>query len=87
MSSNISGIVAILFMDRLETIALSSHLSIRRYVEDIYLQTTGEEMEDQFHYTMSNLHPKLKFEIEKPKITPNGLSLSPKTAKALLNFI
>ena len=59
--------------------ALSSHLSIspyRRYVDDIYLQTTGEEMADQFHYTMNNLHPKLKFEIEKPEITPNGFSLS-----------
>ena len=79
MGSNISGILAILFMDRLETIALSSHLSIspyRRYVDDIYLQTTGEEMADQFHYTMNNLHPKLKFEIEKPEIAPNILSLS-----------
>jgi len=66
-------------MDRLETIVLSSHLSIspyRRYVDDIYLQTTGEEMADQFLYTMNNLHPKLKFEIEKPEITPNGPSLS-----------
>jgi len=33
-------------------------------------------MADQFHYTMNNLHPKLKFETEKPEITPNGLSLS-----------
>ena len=79
MGCNISGILVILFMDILETIALSSHLSIspyRRYVDDIYLQTTGEEMADQFHYTMNNLQPKLKFEIEKPEITPNGFSLS-----------
>ena len=79
MGSNISGILAILFMNRLETIALSSHLSIipyRSYVDDIYLQTTGVGMADQFHYTMNNLHPKLKFEIEKPEITPNGFSLS-----------
>ena len=79
MGSRISGILAILFMDRLETIALSSHLSIspyRRYVDDIYLQTTDEEMADQFHHTMNKLHPKLKFEIEKPETTPNGLSLS-----------
>ena len=33
-------------------------------------------MADQFHYTMNNLHPKLKFEIKKPEITPNGFSLS-----------
>ena len=61
-------------MDRLESIALSSHLSIspyRRSVNDIFRQTTGEEMADQFHHTMNNLHPKLKFEIEKPEITPN----------------
>lgn len=79
MGSNISAILAILFMDRLETIALSSHLSIRpykRYVDDIYLQTTCEDMADQFHSTMNNLHPKLKFEIEKPEITPSGHSLS-----------
>ena len=69
-------------MDRLETIALSPQLSIRpfrRYVDEIYLQTTGKEMADQFHYTMNNLHPrhpKLKYEIQKPEITPNGLSLS-----------
>ena len=53
MGCNISGILAILFMDRLETIALSSHLSIsphRRCVHDLYLQTTGEEMADQFHH-------------------------------------
>ena len=46
MGSSISGILAILFMDRLETNALPSHLSIspyKRYVDDIYFQTTGEE--------------------------------------------
>ena len=60
-------------------VALSSHLSIcpyRRYVDNINLQTTGEEMTDRFHHTMNSLHPKLKFEIEKPETTPNGLSLS-----------
>ena len=83
MGSNISAILVILFMDRLQTIAPFSHLSIspyKRYVDDIYLQTTSEDMADQFHSTMYNLHPKLKFEIEKPEITPNGHSLS------LLNF-
>ena len=79
MRSNISAILAILFMDKLETSALSSHLSIspyKRYVDNIYLQTTSEHMADQFHSTINNLHPKLKFEIEKPEITPNGHSLS-----------
>ena len=78
MGSSISGILAILFMDKLETIALS-HLSISpywRYVDNIYLQTTGEEVADRFHHTMNSLHPKLKYEIEKPETTPNGLSLT-----------
>ena len=41
-------------MDRLETIALSSHLSIspyKKYVDDNNLQTTCEDMTDQFHST------------------------------------
>jgi len=33
-------------------------------------------MADQFHHTMNDLHPKIKFEIEKPETTPNGLSLT-----------
>ena len=33
-------------------------------------------MADQFHHTMNNLHPKLKFDFEKPETTPDGLSLS-----------
>ena len=31
-----------------------------------------KKLEDQFHHMMSNLHPQLKFEIEKPEIAPNG---------------
>ena len=49
MGSSISGILAILFMDKLDTINLSSHLMIspyKRYVDDIYLQTTNEETAD-----------------------------------------
>ena len=33
-------------------------------------------MADQFHHTINHLHPKLKFKLEKPETTPNGLSLS-----------
>ena len=57
MGSNISGILAIL---KLETIALSSQLLIspyKRYVDDIYIQTTNEEMANQFHHIMNNQHP------------------------------
>ena len=67
LGSNISGILDILFMERLETFALSSHL----YVDDIYLQTTGEEMADH-----STIQWTIRNEIEKPEITPSGLSLS-----------
>ena len=98
MGSSISGILAILFTDKLETIALSSDLLInpyKRYVDDIYLQMTNEERANQFHHTVYNLHPKL-FEIEEPEVTPNGLSLCecrysisklpyPRIAKALSN--
>ena len=79
MGSSISGILAIIFMDRLETITLSSHLMIspyKRYVDDIYLQTTSEETADHFRHIINNVHPNLKFEIEKSQTTPRGLSLS-----------
>ena len=79
MGSSISGILAILFMDKLESIVLSSYRLIspyKRYVDDIYLQTTNEEKANEFHSTMNSLHPRLKFEIEKPTTSPEGLSLS-----------
>ena len=75
MGSSISGILAILFMDKLDTINLSSHLMIspyKRYVDDIYLQTTNEETAD----IINNVQPNLKLKIEKPETTPSGLSLS-----------
>ena len=79
MGSSISGILAILFMDKLEQIALSSYRFIspyKRYVDDIYLQTANEEKANEFHDTMNGLHPRLKFETEKPTASPEGLSLS-----------
>ena len=79
MGSSILGIMAIIFMDRLETITLSSHLMIspyKRYVDDIYLQTTNEETADHFRHIINNVHSNLKFEIEKSQTTPRGLSLS-----------
>ena len=36
----------------------------------------GFEPSNLLYSTMNNLHPKLKFEIQKPKITPSGHSLS-----------
>ena len=46
------------------------------FLDDIYLQTTNEETADDFHHIINNVHPNLKFEIEKPETTPSGLSLS-----------
>ena len=58
MGSSISGILAILFMDKLEQIAVSSYRLIspyKRYVDDIYLQTANEEKANEFHDTMINV--------------------------------
>ena len=79
MGFSISGILAILFIDKLEIIAPSSHLMIspyERYVDDIYLQTTNEKTADHFLHIINNVHSNLKFEIEKLEATPSGLSSS-----------
>ena len=67
-------------MDSLEAIALFSHLSIspyKRYVDDIFFQTTGKEMADQFtkwslklknrkqHLTASRYHYSISVTISK----------------------
>ena len=75
MGSSIPGVLAILFMGKLETITLSLHLMIRpykRYV-DIYLSISNKETTD---HIINSVHPNLKFEIEKPETTPCGLSSS-----------
>ena len=96
MGSSISGILAILFMDKLETIALSLHLVVnpyKRYVDDIYLQTTNEETADHFHDMKNNVQPNLKFEIEKtrnniewPVIVITRFSKSPYPRMAIVFF-
>ena len=79
MGSSISGILPILFMDRLERITLSSEWSLlpyKRYVDDIYIQAENEQAANNFHRHMNSLHPKIKFEIEKPTPSPHGHTLS-----------
>lgn len=79
MGASTSAILAILFMDKLETIALRSARLItnyRRYVDDIYFQTTNEEHAIQFQQLMNAQHSNIKFEIVKPTATPNGQTLS-----------
>ena len=48
----------------------------KRYVDDIYAQTTDESNADAFHEHMNNQHPNIKFKIEKPNPTPEGKCLS-----------
>ena len=51
VGSSISGILAILFMDKLESIALSSYHLIspyKRYVDDIYLQQPMKRRQTNF---------------------------------------
>ena len=56
MGSSVSGILAILFMDKLERMALLSYRFISlytRYVDDIYAQTINEEHADEIHRIMN----------------------------------
>ena len=79
MGCSISGILAILFMDRLERIALRSEWSLlpyKRYVDDIYIKAENEQAANNFHRHMNSLHSKIKFEIEKPTPSPHGHTLS-----------
>lgn len=48
----------------------------KRYVDDVYTQTTDESNADAFYDHMNNQHPNIKFEIEKPNSTPEGNCLS-----------
>ena len=83
MGSSLSGILAILFMHRLESGVLNTYqppTSYSRYVDDTYNQAPDEQGADEFHLATNSAHPKIKFEIEKPIQSDNGLSL------ALLDF-
>jgi hypothetical protein len=79
MGCSISSVLARLFMDKLERMTLSQHLLIDPYkcfVDDMYLQTEDENQADNIHRNMNQLHPRIKFEIEKPIKTPEGKTLS-----------
>ena len=55
-------------MGKFESNAFSSHIRIspyKRYVDDLYLQTTNEGTANDFRHTMNSLQSPLKFEIEK----------------------
>ena len=79
MGSSLSGILAILFIDRLKP-GVIDHYNISnpydRYVDDIHSQASDENEADTFHSAMNSTHPRIQFEIEKPNTSLNGQSLS-----------
>ena len=83
MGSNLSGILAILFMHKLESGEFNTyHLftPYNKYMDHIYHQAQDEHEADAFHFAMKSIHPKINFETGKPIESNNGLSL------ALLDF-
>ena len=79
MGSSLSGILAILFMDRLECGVIDLYNISNpydTYVDDIYSQASDEKEADAFHSTMNSAHPRIQFEIEKPNTSLDGRSLS-----------
>ena len=56
IDSSISGILAILFMDKRSFLKTTD----KRYVDHIYLQTTNEEMADQFLHAICTSSWKLR---------------------------
>lgn len=58
-------------MDKLERSVLALyHLTdpYKRYVDDVYAQTTNEAEADNFHNIINKAHPRIQFEIEKPTV-------------------
>lgn len=79
MGSSFSGILTILFIDKLERTVLTLHHLTdlhKRYVDDVYAQTANEAEAENFHNIMNNARPCIQFEIEKPTTTPRGKTLS-----------
>jgi hypothetical protein len=68
MGSSLSGMLAILFMDKLERgVLVLYNLTdpYKRYVDDIYGQTTDETEADNFHKIMNETHPNIKFGLDR----------------------
>ena len=77
MTCNISPVIAIIFMNRIESRALSIRI-FKRYVDDIFILTKNEVDANTFYYVINNIHPNIEFELEhsvKSSRTTNSLSL------------
>lgn len=69
MGSSVSAILAILFMDSVEKLALHNYNNFslfRRYVDDCLLITVSKEEAEIILCKMNNINPHIKFEIEFP---------------------
>ena len=70
MGNNVSGILAIIYMGRLETNIIRSDLQVklyRRYVDDYFFLTTNEEEARKIFNFMNGLKENIKFEMELSK--------------------
>ncbi len=70
MGSSVSAILAILFMNRIETRALrllDGQIGFySRYVDDVFLLTKDRNTAEVIHNTFNNIDESIKFEIEHP---------------------
>jgi len=81
MGCNISPIVAIIFMDKIERRALNIFTRIgifKRYIDDVFVLVEDQTAANTLYNVISNLHANIKFEIEYPDIfnTLNLLDIS-----------
>jgi len=79
MGCNISPVIAIIFMHRIETRALNIFSRVglfKRYIDDIFILVEDECQANTLFNVINNLHPTINFEIEHPKITANKKTLS-----------
>ena len=74
MGNRISGLLATLYMDRIEKSVLSSNTDVllyARYVDDIFMITFSEQEAKQIFEKFNNADNNIKFEMELPKDSLN----------------
>ena len=79
MGSAVSGIVAILFMEKIEERALSQFARcplFRRYVDDCYALVGDAEDARELHDTFNRQHPAIAFDLENCRLEGDATSLS-----------
>ena len=79
MGSSLSGILAIIFMNKLEINALTSMSNIplfKRYVDDCFALCNNVEEAHQLFEALNSQHQRIKFEIELPNENNHTYTLS-----------